>query len=196
MDSVPAVIRDLEDRETALLSLVENIQRESLHFLEEAAAYRRLTEQFGSTQSQLAESLGKSQSAVANKIRLLALAADTQEAIMSRDMVSERHARALFGLPAERQKEGVALIERHCWTVKQTEDWARSPETQGGTMVRVFKGFRIFLNSFRQAVSTLRQSGVRAEIEERELDDRYEIVVSVPKTENLKARSRRQRRRS
>ncbi|MBP7223553.1 MAG: ParB/RepB/Spo0J family partition protein, partial [Sedimentibacter sp.] len=71
LDTIPAVVIEVKEEESAAMSLIENLQREDLHFIEEAAAYERLTREFGLSQSQLAEKLGKSQSAIANKVRIL-----------------------------------------------------------------------------------------------------------------------------
>lgn len=121
LDTIPAVVRDLSDEDLAVLALVENLQREDLHFLEEAQGYQRLLEEFGLTQEELAKRIGKSQSTIANKIRLLKLSPPVQDFI-SREIISERHARALLKLPGEEEQLAILekIIERGL-TVQETE---------------------------------------------------------------------------
>ena len=117
LDTIPAVVRDLSDEDLAVLALVENLQREDLHFLEEAQGYQRLLEEFGLTQEELAKRIGKSQSTIANKIRLLKLSPPVQDFI-SREIISERHARALLKLPGE--EEQLAILEKIIERVSQS----------------------------------------------------------------------------
>src|SRR5699024_635066 len=101
-DRIPAIIRNLTDTETASVALIENIQREQLTAIEEASAYVQLLELHGLTQEALAQRLGKSQSTVANRIRLLKLSQDVQEALLNKE-ITERHGRSLLKLDEELQ---------------------------------------------------------------------------------------------
>ncbi len=118
---IPAVIKDLSDSAMATIALIENLQREDLNFIEEAEGYGRLLEEFGLTQEVLAQRLGKSQSTIANKLRLLKLPCRVKELLLSQDL-SERHARALLRLPDEDMQ--IKVVNEICnlgYTVKQTE---------------------------------------------------------------------------
>ena len=120
---VPAIVRNLSDKETASIALIENLQREELTAIEEAMAYQQLIELHSLTQEALAQRLGKGQSTIANKIRLLKLPQNVQEAILKRE-ISERHARALISIKDEEtQSELVNLIKEYDWNVRQLEDY-------------------------------------------------------------------------
>jgi len=125
LERVPVVIKDVSDRQTLEIALVENVQRADLDALEEATAYQRLVQDFGLTQQQVAKQVGKSRAAVANTLRLLALPAALQRAISDR-RITEGHARALLPLPDERSQTAMLeRIERDGLNVRQTEDIVR-----------------------------------------------------------------------
>ena len=191
LEHIPSIVRDLDDTELALFSLVENLQRRDLHFIEEARAFRHILEKFGFTQAQLARHVGKSQASVANKLRLLGLPPDLQDTILSSPAVSERHARALLGAPEHQRRQALELIQARGWTVKQTEDWVKRAAAPEKQVTSVFKDVRIFLNTFRHAVSALREAGVSADIDEADLGDSYQVTVTIPKTAGQTARTRR-----
>lgn len=189
LKTVPALVRELDDREVATICLVENLQRENLNFFEEAQGFARLTGEFGLTQEELARRLGKSQPTIANKLRILKLEPEVQAHLLEAGG-TERHARALLSLPATADRLAVvAEVRRTGLTVKETEDLVARLLNRGGAptaagrrrVVRVFKDVRIFLNSFRQAVALLRKAGVMAELEEHDAGDRIEVRVNIPK---------------
>ena len=109
LTQIPAIVRTYDDKQSASIAIVENIQREDLTAIEEAIAYRQLIDLHGVTQAVLAKQMGKSQSTVANKIRLLNLHATVQEAVLQR-AVTERHARALLVVKDEEQQ--VSLLHQ------------------------------------------------------------------------------------
>ncbi len=196
LSAVPAVVRELGDRDVALLALVENLQREDLDVIEEAEGYGRLLEEFGLTQEELGRLVGKSQSTIANKLRLRRLDAAVRERI-SRERVSERHARALLDLTdAEWQLRVLEAVVARGLTVRETEglvaEVARalaegrpppdpSAPERPRLVRRVIKDIRIFLNSFQQAVDALREAGFQAEMTREDRGDWLEIHVRVPK---------------
>lgn len=192
LTEIPAVVRPMPDHEAALVALVENVQREQLHFLEEAEGYQRLLTEFGITQEELARRVGKSQPSIANKVRLLRLPQDVKD-LISREMISERHARALLKLPcADKQREVLLETVKKGLTVKETEklvelylaDIQKAPTQRTGgkqKFLKIYKDMRIFLNAFRQAVATLQASGVEAEMTQEESDDYLEIRVRIPR---------------
>lgn len=117
----PAIVEKMNDHETASLALIENLQRAELSSVEEAQAYRRLMDLNHMTQANLAKGMGISQSAVANKLRLLKLIKPVQNAILD-GLISERHGRALLPLDADGQRKMLMRVVNEKWTVRQTED--------------------------------------------------------------------------
>ncbi len=122
---VPVIIREVDARESLKLALLENVQREDLNPVEEALGYRRLADEFGMTQQDIAERLGKSRSAVANTLRLLQLPVEIQARIESGE-ITAGHARALLGAASLADRDELAtLVSEHGWSVRRTEEWAQ-----------------------------------------------------------------------
>ena len=121
LTKIPAIIRDLDDKESSKVALLENLQRKNLNAIEEAKTYQKILEIDEMTQEELAKTMGKSQSAVANKLRLLSLPDEIQDALM-KDKISERHARALLNIEdPEKQKEMLKKITTEKMTVRKLE---------------------------------------------------------------------------
>lgn len=187
-EHIPAIVRDMSDTEVAEIALIENIQREGLSFFEEAESYRRLIDEFGLTQDELAERLGKSQSAIANKLRLLRFSPELREKI-SREMLSERHARALLRLKDDAEIErGLDVVISQGLNVRQTEEWVakRLESDEGGrdrpkrrTVKGVYKDYRLMLNSVRKLADQMKSGGARVEVFEDEGDEFVEIRIRV-----------------
>ena len=166
---VPVMVKEAASRELLELALVENLQREDLNPLEEAQAYRRLTEEFGMTQEAIAARVGRSRTAVANSVRLLALSDEMKESLAGGTM-TEGHARALLGLTDQsmRQQAWRALME-HGLTVRQTEDLVREWPSGDGTKTKAKPRPRRRDDPDRDAVEArLRASlGTKAELRRR-----------------------------
>lgn len=175
--TVPAIVRELSDEEAAALAMIENLQREDLTAIEEAQGYRKLLEQFNWTQTDLARRMGKSQSTIANKLRLLKLPPSVQERV-TRQALSERHARALLRLddPAV-QEQLAAEAEKSGWTVEETErrveEYVSGRQARRGErvrnqrrVVRVFKDMRLFRNSIMAVVRDMERTGLVVEVDE------------------------------
>ncbi len=189
---INALVVEINEESSAMLALIENIQRQDLSFFEEAQAYRALISRWGLTQEQVAHRLGKAQSTVANKLRLLNLSEPVQE-VVAASSLSERHARAL--LKAEDPKlqlECARTAAARGMTVAQTESYVekrvnQSPEAQttllGGARVFIVRDFRIFVNSMSRAVQVMRGAGIHADSYQTEQDGYVEYVVRVPKSE-------------
>jgi ParB family chromosome partitioning protein len=188
---IPAIIREVEDREAAELALIENLQRSDLHVFEIAEGYERLLTDFSLTQEELGTRLGVSQANVANKIRLLKLPPEIRK-IISREMLSERHSRALLRLAsAEQQMKVLQTIVRDDLSVKQTEELVTSLIYPGGLKAKgekperrrklIIKDLRLFTNSVKQLTDTLQSSGLVVKVDEREDEEVYELVVTVKK---------------
>ncbi|MBR1781075.1 MAG: ParB/RepB/Spo0J family partition protein [Oscillospiraceae bacterium] len=196
LPTVPCILVDADDTESALLALVENLQRRDLDFMEEAVALRRLIVQHGLSQEQAARKVGKSQSAVANKLRLLKLAPDVI-AVVQRAGLSERHARALLRLPAEQRLEAAEHIARHQLTVARTEAYIEkllSPRVADGpapaktpskpverrTPVYHIRDIRFFLNTIDRSVRLMQSAGVPATREQTQRDGVLTLTVRIP----------------
>lgn len=186
---IPAIVVAVGNMDSALVALIENVQRCDLSFMEEAAAYNRLLSEFGYTQEQLAIKLGKNQSTIANKVRLLKLP-EAVRMIIAENHLTERHARALLRISdADMQMKVLNEILEKCLNVKQTDDLvdkilcgtSASPKMQKGICVPVVKDVRIFNNTVKKAVSMIKQSGVKTESKELEFPDRFEYHICIYK---------------
>jgi ParB family chromosome partitioning protein len=186
---VPAIVRNLSDKETASIALIENLQREELTAIEEALAYQKLLELHELTQEALAQRLGKGQSTVANKLRLLKLPQIIQDGILRRD-ISERHARAL--MPIKEEEKQIDLFHEiiaQQYNVKQLEkkvdEWLNPPAVEGKKekpkRKTISRDVRIALNTLRQSFAMVAKTGIKMETEEEELEDFYQITVRIPK---------------
>ncbi len=135
---VPVVVRAMDDRQVMIVSLVENLQREDLRPLEEAEAFRRLIEEFGLTQEQAAEQVGKSRSEVANTLRLLKLEPEAKK-LLDEGKITAGHARALVGLEPGRQGEIARMAASKNLTVRQVEElvYGRKKERKAQVVARV-----------------------------------------------------------
>ena len=185
---VPAIVRNLSDKETASIALIENLQREELTAIEEALAYQQLLELHSLTQEALAQRLGKGQSTVANKLRLLKLPQFVQEAILKRE-ITERHARAMISIKEEElQSELVTLIKENDWNVRQLEEYIQQLSQPKEEVKKekpkrkaISKDIRIALNTIKQSLSMVTKSGINVKTEEEDTEDYYQITVKIPK---------------
>jgi ParB family chromosome partitioning protein len=187
MDTIPAIVREINDSQAASMALIENLQREGLTALEEAIAYQKLIDLHDLTQESLAQRLGKSQSTIANKIRLLQLGDDVKTALLERK-ITERHARALLSLPNEEMQNKVLaeIIEKEL-NVKQTETRvafyleAAKPAPAKKSRISFSKDVRLAVNTIRQSVEMVTGSGIPIKASEKDCEDHYEIVIQIPK---------------
>ncbi len=194
LTTIPAIVRDYGDKQAAELALIENLQRKDLRLFEEAEGYKRLLDEFGLTQEELAARLGKTQSSIANKLRLLRLPPSVRE-IISREILSERHARALLRLESEEQQlKIVNQVVEQGLNVRQTEELVqqmlsgKSAEKvpKEGKRTFVLKDLRLFRNSIKSLTETLKEGGLEVEIEERDGEDAFELLVIVRKPEGVR----------
>jgi ParB family chromosome partitioning protein len=189
METIPAIIRELNDTQAASVALIENLQREGLTAIEEAAAYQQLLELHGLTQESLAQRLGKGQSTIANKLRLLNLPQEVQEALRGRK-ISERHARALLALGQEELQLKVLkeIIEKEM-NVKQTEARVKAlleaqVPVKKPRKISFSRDIRLAVNTIRQSLDMIMKSGITCEKEEEDHEDYYQFIIRVPKTKS------------
>ena len=187
LEKVPCIRREADDRESALLALVENLQRRDLHYFEEASAIAKLITVYGLSQEQAAEKLGKSQSAVANKLRLLRLSPDCA-LLLRENGLSERHARALLRLSDEEDRlRALRVIVERGYNVAQTEEFIEkllkeaevTPPQQKPTYI--IKDVRIFLNGVRRQLGIMQRAGVNANAEREDTDEEIRLIIRIPK---------------
>ncbi|WP_160035513.1 nucleoid occlusion protein [Paenibacillus sp. An7] len=185
MEHIPAIVREFNDSQAASIALIENLQREGLTAIEEAVAYQKLIDLHQLTQESLAQRLGKSQSTIANKIRLLHLPEEVKMALMERK-ISERHARALLSLDRlEIQLKILEEIITKELNVKQTEAriafYKESSKIKKSKRFSFTKDVRLALNTIRQSIDMVSDSGLDIKTKESDHEDHYEIVIQIPK---------------
>lgn len=188
LKKVPCIVIKCTDKESAVYALLENLQRRDLSFFEEARGISRLIRRYGLTQEQAAQRLGKSQSTIANKLRLLRLTYEEQELIEQAEL-SERHARALLKIDDEdRRREALSKVISDNLNVQQTENLVgimtmQSPKTdkKQGSSKAVIKDVRIFLNTINKAIDTMRLSGINAQSNKTDNENFIEYTIRIPK---------------
>ena len=190
LKEIPALVADCEPEDSAVLALLENLQRKDLQMFEQANAIVNLLREWQITQEEAAKRLGMSQSYLANKIRLLKLSPEEQEEILKHHL-SERHARALLRVDdmTLRQKLLATVIERGL-NVAQTEELAAAalqPKKPAGKRKRTFiaKDIRLFINTIDHAVDAMKTAGIPAQTEKKETEEYIECTVRIPKNHRV-----------
>lgn len=184
LDTVPCLIVSADEAQSSLLALVENLQRRDLDFLEEALALSQLIATYRLTQEEAARRLGKSQSAIANKLRLLRLSPDALALLRSQGF-TERHARALLRLPDEAaQRRAAQYVAAHDLTVRATERYVDSllaPKPAGRTKF-ILRDVRVFLNSLTKNLKLVQSAGIDAQCRREETDREITLTITLPKS--------------
>ena len=181
LTKVPAIVKDYDDAKMMEIALIENLQREDLHFLEEAEGYEQLMEQFHLTQEAMAARVGKKQSTIANKLRLLRLSPAVRKVLVDAGL-SERHARALLKLEDDAKRlEVLEVIVAKNYSVRQTEEYINklledNQQEKRRRMV-IVNDVRIYLNSIKQVVNAIKDVGIPVNMEQTVEGD--EVIVSV-----------------
>lgn len=181
---VPCIVQELNEEETATAAIVENIQRENLSPIEEALAYQQLLDIQDLTQEQLAAKVGKKQSTIANKLRLLQLPITVQEAVRRRD-ITERHARALLKLEKTASQNAMLReIMKKGLNVEQTEQKIKAklePKKQKVKSKTISQNLRIALNTLDQAIMMIQKAGVEVSLETKDNEDNITYVIRMKK---------------
>jgi ParB family chromosome partitioning protein len=185
LTEVPCLVLDVDSAQSGAIALVENLQRQDLDYIEEAQGIARLIALFGLSQEECARQLGKSQSAIANKLRLLKLPEDILQRLQASGL-SERHGRALLRLPEDSQRrEALAYILAHRLTVAATDSYIdrllsqSAPPHPAGHTRFVLKDVRVFLNSLAHSVELMRQGGVDVAVDKQETEETLVITISI-----------------
>ncbi len=182
---VPCNVMAADEIQSAQMALVENIQRENLTAIEEAKAYVLIMRQMSCTQEELALKMGKSQSTIANKIRLLNLPIEVQEAIKERK-ITERHGRAILTVKPEEQVKVFEQIVSKGYNVNQSENYIKSVYDKENTKAKpkkkfVFGNLKVAFNTIYQAVKMVKEAGIIVDVEEEETDKDIRIIIKFPK---------------
>lgn len=184
---VPCILVKVTPQDSALLALVENLQRSDLHYLEEAAAISRLITTCGMSQEEAARRLGRSQPAVANKLRLLRLSGECGELLRKYEL-TERHARALLRLEEEDARlSALRYMGEKRLTVAAAEEYIEAQlqkkqrEAKGKKPLFIIKDVRLFLNSVDRGMETIRRAGVDARFDRQDSEESITITIQIPK---------------
>ena len=179
LTEIPCIIMNMDDKESGMTALVENLQRQDLDFVEEAKGISFLMEQWSMSQEQVAGLIGKSQSAVANKLRILRHSVQVLEALREGNL-TERHARALLKLPSEPEKLAViARVVREGMGVARTEEYIEQLLTRKQPP-KPRANVGAFLNSLNHSLARIQRSGVAAVSERRETDSQIVLTITIP----------------
>ena len=181
LTEIPCIVMSMDEKESGMAALVENLQRQDLDYIEEARGISFLMEKYTMSQEQAAKMLGKSQSGVANKLRLLRHSPRVLE-LLREHALTERHARALLKLPGEQQKlDAIRVIAQAGMSVARTEQYIeallekREPRTPKANVGQ-------FLNNLNQSLARIQLSGIPAISERRETDSQIVLTITIPKS--------------
>lgn len=182
---IPCYILSPTDDQAAQMALIENIQRQDLSAIEEAKSYLQIMKQAHLSQEQVAKKIGKSQSAIANKIRLLNLPDDIQDGVID-GKITERHARALLTVPETSQKKVYEEILNKGFNVRETESYIESLQKKKKTHARqktkgYSKNIQIGINTINQSIKMIEKLGIQVTVEETESDNEVKMIVHFPK---------------
>ena len=196
LSAVPCIEHKVDSRASAVLALLENLQREDLNIFEEAEGIARLIGEWGITQQEAARRLGRAQSTLGNKLRLLQLDIRQRRVILEHGL-TERHARALLrlALPEERDRVLQKIVECD-FTVQDTEEYIDGmlesaqlqfePQRQKPRRVGLVRDVRLFVNTINRAVDVMRSQGLNARSSQKETEDYIEYLVVIPKKQAKK----------
>lgn len=192
LKEVPIIVKDFTDKEVAELAMIENLQREDLHFLEEAEGYYQLLVNFGLTQEELAKRVGKNQSTIANKLRILKLSPEVRSVLISENL-TERHARSLLKLnDTQKQMQVLDIVRQKGLNVRETEglieevleDISREMSKKKKpkqNFVKMIRDVRIFVNSINSLVKDMQKAGIGVNMNQEQDDDYIMINMKIPK---------------
>ena len=180
LSEIPCIVMNMDDRESGMAAMVENLQRQDLDFVEEAQGISKLMAQWGMSQDQVARLLGKSQSAVANKLRLLRHSPLVLQRLRETGL-TERHGRALLKLKTEEEKlAAIGVISQQCMNVARAEKYIQELQKcaeKGPQRINV----GVFLNNLSQSLARIQSSGIPAVSERRETEDEIVLTITIPK---------------
>jgi ParB family chromosome partitioning protein len=186
IEAIPAIVVNISDQDSAILAIIENLQRQNLHFFEEAEGFQQLMTDYRFTQEALAERVGKNQSTIANKLRVLKLSRPVRKCIIDNDL-TERHARALLRLETEAQHmDALKKVTKYGFTVRKTEELVEKilndnitsrPET--GFIKHYIRDIRILTNTIKDNLDLVQKSGIDTRFDMVQTEKGYDIHISL-----------------
>lgn len=186
-EKIRAIIEECDDEKSATFALIENLQRKDLNYFEEATGIHQFMKQCSLTQAQAAQQLGKAQSTVANKLRLLNFSQPIRE-MMLKAGLTERHARALLKLPNEEAvQHAIEYIVKEKFNVGDTEKYVAAllqpteEEHPKATRLFIVKDLRIFMNTISKAISTMKMAGIEVDAKKEENEQYISYTMKIPK---------------
>ena len=192
LKNVPCILINADEERSAVIALIENIQRADLNFFEEAYGISKLIDTYKLTQEEIAVRLGLAQSTIANKLRILRLTKEEQQIIINNKM-SERHARALLKITDETQRKTVlAKAVENSWNVESTEKYILNMERESikqdsyKKRAVMLKDIRLFFNTINKAVSVMKMAGVEADTQRINHEDYIEYIIKIPSSDKHK----------
>lgn len=189
MVKIPSIVINIDDKNSAMFSIIENLQRQSLNFFEEAEAIEKLVGEYAMSREEVAQKLGLAPSTVSNKLRILRLPEEMRFEL-ARSGLTESHARALLMLEDDNQRARALsiIVDRHL-NVAESERMINqmiNRNTRSRNPLRGIRDVRLFINTLNHAVDTIRRAGVEADAARSETEEYIEYVVRIPKSEQLR----------
>lgn len=184
---IPAIIETIDEEKSAILALVENLQRVDLNFFEQAYAINKLVKEYGISQKEVAVKLGKQQSTVANKLRLLKLSLRVKQLIIENSL-TERHARSLLKMEEDEQRLAcLSYVIKHKLNVEQTENYIQNlllkDQPKSAKKILVVKDVRVFMNTVNKAVQIMKYAGLSIDTDKTEDENYINYIVKIPKVQ-------------
>lgn len=189
MVKIPSFVINIDDKNSAMFSIIENLQRQSLNFFEEAEAIEKLVGKYAMSREEVAQKLGLAPSTVSNKLRILRLPEEMRFEL-ARSGLTESHARALLMLEDDNQRARALsiIVDRHL-NVAESERMINqmiNRNNRSRNPLRGIRDVRLFINTLNHAVDTIRRAGVEADAARSETEEYIEYVVRIPKSEQLR----------
>ena len=189
MVKIPSIVINIDDKNSAMFSIIENLQRQSLDFFEEAEAIEKLVGEYAMSREEVAQKLGLAPSTVSNKLRILRLPEEMRFEL-ARAGLTESHARALLMLEDDNQRARALsiIVDRHL-NVAESERMINqmiNRNNRSRNPLRGIRDVRLFINTLNHAVDTIRRAGVEADAARSETEEYIEYVVRIPKSEQLR----------
>ena len=188
LTKIPAIIKNTDEKNAALIALVENVQRENLNYIEEAYAYKKLIDDYGLSQGDIARKVGKQQSTISNKIRLLGLPPEIRE-VLAKEQLTERHARVLLKLPDEEIRRSVLeRIINYGLNVKQSEKLVeeilikKEEEIRKANKIK-YINYKIYINSIKKVFSEISKMEKDAVFTQEDKGEFIEVRIKIPKNQ-------------
>lgn len=189
MVKIPSIVINIDDKNSTMFSIIENLQRQSLDFFEEAEAIEKLVGEYAMSREEVAQKLGLAPSTVSNKLRILRLPEEMRFEL-ARAGLTESHARALLMLEDDNQRARALsiIVDRHL-NVAESERMINqmiNRNNRSRNPLRGIRDVRLFINTLNHAVDTIRRAGVEADAARSETEEYIEYVVRIPKSEQLR----------